>query len=55
MAFIKTRGLKHEYITRDETGEVEEARVALKNIDLEIKAGDFTRFSFFCLFLRHLS
>ena len=41
MSLIKTRSLKHEYITRDETGEVEEARVALNNIDLEIRAGDF--------------
>ena len=41
MGMIKARKLTHEYIRRNEEGNVESIQTALDQVDLEIHAGDF--------------
>lgn len=41
MGIIKARKLVHEYIRRDEAGNVESIQTALDQIDLDVKEGDF--------------
>ena len=41
MNFIKARKLVHEYIRRDEEGNVEGIQTALDGVDLEIRQGEF--------------
>ncbi len=41
MNFIEARKLVHEYIRRDEEGNVEGILAALDGVDLEVKAGEF--------------
>ena len=41
MGIIKARKLVHEYIRRDEEGNVESIQTALDNVDLDVKAGEF--------------
>lgn len=41
MKIIKAKDLIHEYIRRDEEGNVEGIQVALKDVSLEVEAGDF--------------
>jgi len=41
MGIIKTSKLVHEYIRRDEEGNVESIQTAIDHVDLEVKAGDF--------------
>lgn len=41
MGIIKARKLVHEYIRRDEEGNVESIQTALDQVDLDVKAGEF--------------
>ena len=41
MGIIKARQLVHEYIRRDEEGNVESISTALDHVDLDVEAGDF--------------
>jgi energy-coupling factor transport system ATP-binding protein len=41
MGIIKARKLVHEYIRRDEEGNVESIQTALDKVDLDVKAGEF--------------
>ena len=41
MNFIKARKLVHEYIRRDEEGNVESIQTALDGVDMDIKPGEF--------------
>ena len=41
MAFIKSKDLVHEYIRRDEEGNVESIQTALDHVDLNIEPGQF--------------
>ena len=41
MGIIKARQLVHEYIRRDEEGNVESIQTALDHVDLDVKQGDF--------------
>lgn len=41
MNFIKARKLVHEYIRRDEEGNVESIQTALDGVDIDIKPGEF--------------
>lgn len=41
MGIIKAKKLVHEYIRRDEEGNVESIQTALDHVDLEVKAGQF--------------
>ena len=41
MNFIKARQLVHEYIRRDEEGNVESIQTALNHVDIDVKAGQF--------------
>lgn len=41
MGIIQTYGLKHEYIKRDDEGNVIGMNVAVDNVDLDIKEGEF--------------
>lgn len=41
MGIIKARKLVHEYIRRDEEGNVESIQTALDRVDLDVKAGEF--------------
>lgn len=41
MGIIKARKLVHEYIRRDEEGNVESIQTALNKVDLDVKEGDF--------------
>lgn len=41
MGIIKAKKLVHEYIRRDEEGNVESIQTALNKVDLDVKAGDF--------------
>lgn len=41
MNIIKARQLVHEYIRRDEEGNVESIQTALNHVDIEVKAGQF--------------
>ena len=41
MNIIKARKLVHEYIRRDEEGNVESIQTALNHVDLDVKAGQF--------------
>ena len=41
MGIIKTRGLVHEFIRRDEDDNVESITTALDHVDLEVKEGQF--------------
>ena len=41
MGIIKAKQLVHEYIRRDEEGNVESIQTALDNVDLDVKQGDF--------------
>ncbi|MEG0806529.1 MAG: energy-coupling factor transporter ATPase [Lachnospiraceae bacterium] len=41
MGIIKSKQLMYEYIHRDEEGNVESIDTALKNVNIDIKAGDF--------------
>ena len=41
MGIIKARQLVHEYIRRDEEGNVESISTALDRVDLDVEAGDF--------------
>lgn len=41
MNFIEARKLVHEYIHRDEEGNVESIQTALDGVDIDIKAGEF--------------
>lgn len=41
MGIIKAKQLVHEYIRRDEDGNVESVSTALDHVDLDVKAGDF--------------
>lgn len=41
MGIIKAKQLVHEYIRRDEEGNVESIQTALDHVDLDVKQGDF--------------
>ena len=41
MGIIKARQLVHEYIRRDEEGNVESIQTALDHVDLDVQAGEF--------------
>ena len=41
MNIIKARQLVHEYIRRDEEGNVESIQTALNHVDIDVKAGQF--------------
>ena len=41
MSFVKARKLKHEFARRDEQGEIKEVIEAVKDVDLDIKEGEF--------------
>ena len=41
MSIIKTRGLVHEFIRRDEEDNVESITTALDHVDLKVEAGQF--------------
>ena len=41
MGIIKASKLVHEYIRRDEEGNVESIQTAIDNVDLDVSAGDF--------------
>lgn len=41
MSIVKARQLVHEYIRRDEEGNVESISTALDHVDLDVKEGDF--------------
>lgn len=41
MSIVKARQLVHEYIRRDEEGNVESISTALDHVDLDVKAGEF--------------
>ena len=41
MGIIKTSKLVHEFIRRDEEGNVDSITTALDNVDLDIKEGQF--------------
>ena len=41
MGIIKARQLVHEYIRRDEEGNVESISTALDHVDLDVKEGEF--------------
>lgn len=41
MSIIKARQLVHEYIRRDEEGNVESIQTALNHVDIDVKAGQF--------------
>ena len=41
MGIIKARKLVHEYIRRDEEGNVESIQTALNHVDIDVKAGQF--------------
>ena len=41
MGIIKASKVVHEYIRRDEEGNVESIQTALDHVDLDVKAGDF--------------
>ena len=41
MNIIKARQLVHEYIRRDEEGNVESIQNALNHVDIDVKEGEF--------------
>ena len=41
MSFIKTRKLKHEFVRRNDEGEIEEVICAISDVDLEVEQGEF--------------
>ena len=41
MGIIKAKDLVHEYIRRDEEGNVESIQTALDKVSLDVKKGDF--------------
>ena len=41
MGIIKAKQLVHEYIRRDEEGNVESIQTALDHVDLDVKPGEF--------------
>ena len=41
MSFIKTRKLKHEFVRRNDEGEIEEVICAISDVDLEVEQGAF--------------
>ena len=41
MNFIEARKLGHEYIRRDEEGNVESIQTALDQVDIDIRPGEF--------------
>ena len=44
MGIIKAKDLVHEYIRRDEEGNVESIQTALDKVSLDVKKGDFINF-----------
>ena len=44
MGIIKAKQLVHEYIRRDEEGNVESIQTALDHIDLDVQPGQFGTF-----------
>lgn len=41
MNFVEAKGLGHVYVRRDEDGNIEETKTALKDVNVEIRAGEF--------------